>query len=200
MVGSEGGEFLFELQPEALTTATPPSDRKSVQLNSQLETLQKEVVAKQSELLKLQQSVQAETVKLAQLRGSGQPAPAPAVRGATSKAYDLDRQARDLFRAKKYDEALQKSQEAVAQKPNDAILTNNLGFLYYATGKYNEALPYLEKTLQIDPKRKEAHGNIAELYMKLGRKAEAKQHYEEYLRLYPTSPKAEEFRKIVQTL
>jgi tetratricopeptide (TPR) repeat protein len=72
--------------------------------------------------------------------------------------------------------------------------------LYYATGKYNEALPYLEKTLQIDPKRKEAHGNIAELYMKLGRKAEAKQHYEEYLRLYPTSPKAEEFRKIVQTL
>jgi Tfp pilus assembly protein PilF len=67
-------------------------------------------------------------------------------------------------------------------------------------GKCDEALPCLEKTLQIDPKRKEAHGNIAELYMKLGRKTEATQHYEEYLHLYPASPKAEEFRKILQTL
>ena len=116
------------------------------------------------------------------------------------KAYDLDRQARDLFRAKKYEEAVQKSQQAVAAKPNDPILLNNLGFLYYATGKYDQALPFLEKTLQLDPKRKEAHGNIAELYMKLGRKSEAKQHYEEYLKLFPNSPKAEEFRKILQTL
>jgi len=198
MVGSEGGEFLFELQPEALTTATPPIDKRTAQLNGELETLQKEVAAKQAELLTLQQSVQAEAVKLAQLRGAGQP-PQP-VRAAAPKAYDLDRQARDLFRARKFDEALQKSQQAVAQKPNDPILLNNLGFLYYAMGRYDEALPYLEKTLQIDPKRKEAHGNMAELYMKLGRKQEAKQHYEEYLRLYPTSPKADEFRKILQTL
>jgi peptidoglycan/xylan/chitin deacetylase (PgdA/CDA1 family)/tetratricopeptide (TPR) repeat protein len=200
MVGSEGGEFIFELQPEALTTATPPLDNRTAQLNSELDTLQKEISSKQSELLKLQQSVQAETVKLALLRGSNTPVPtAPAVRGAP-KAYDLDRQARDLFRAKKYDDALQKSQQAVGLKPNDPILLNNLGFLYYAAGRYSDALPYLEKTLQLDPKRKEAHGNIAELYLKLGRKAEAKQHFEEYLRLYPNSPKGEEFRKILQTL
>jgi peptidoglycan/xylan/chitin deacetylase (PgdA/CDA1 family)/uncharacterized caspase-like protein len=199
MVGSEGGEFLFELQPEALTTATPPVDKRTAQLNSELDTLQKEISSKQTELLKLQQSVQAETIKLALLRGSKTSAPAVPVRG-TPKAYDLDRQARDLFREKKYDEALEKSQEAVGLKPNDPILLNNLGFLYYAAGRYTDALPYLEKTLQLDPKRKEAHGNIAELYMKLGRKADAKQHYEEYLRLYPNSPKAEEFRKILQTL
>jgi Skp family chaperone for outer membrane proteins len=129
MVGSEGGEFIFDLQPEALTTATPPIDRKTAQLNGELETLQKEVAAKQAELLKLQQSVQAESVKLAQLRGAGQPAPA-AARSAATKAYELDRQARDLFRAKKYDEAVAKSQQAVAQKPNDPVLLNNLGFLY----------------------------------------------------------------------
>jgi peptidoglycan/xylan/chitin deacetylase (PgdA/CDA1 family)/uncharacterized caspase-like protein len=199
MVGSEGGEFLFELQPEALTTATPPVDGKTAKLNGELETLQKEVAAKQAELLKLQQSVQAETIKLAQLRGAGQSAPVQ-TRGAMSKAYELDRDARDLFHAKKVDEAIQKSQQAVALKPNDPILLNNLGFLYYAAGKYAEALPYLDKTLQIDPKRKEAHGNIAEAYMKLGRKAEAKQHFEEYLKLYPTSPKADEFRKILQAL
>jgi len=202
MVGSEGGEFLFELQPEALTTATPQVDNKTAQLNGELETLQKEISAKQAELLKLQQSVQAETVKLAQLRGTAAAAPVPVAnpnRGG-ARPYDLDRQARDLFRSKKYDEAVQKSQQAVALKPNDPILLNNLGFLYYAAGRYDEALPYLEKTLQIDPKRKEAHGNIAELYLKLGRKEEAKQHFEEYLRLYPNSPKAGEFKRILQTL
>jgi len=200
MVGSEGGEFLLELQPEALTTATPQVDNKTAQLNGELETLQKEISAKQAELLKLQQSVQAETVKLAQLRGSAAAAPVANTTRVGARPYDLDRQARDLFRSKKYDEAVQKSQQAVALKPNDPILLNNLGFLYYAAGRYDEALPYLEKTLQIDPKRKEAHGNIAELYLKLGRKEEAKQHFEEYLRLYPTSPKAGEFKRILQTL
>jgi peptidoglycan/xylan/chitin deacetylase (PgdA/CDA1 family)/uncharacterized caspase-like protein len=204
LVGSEGGEFIFELQPEALTSATAQTDTKTAKLNQELETLRKEVTAKQEELLKLQQSVQAETVKLAQLRGAA-PTPVIPVRGVAAKpksaqAYDLDRQARDLFRAKKLDEAIDKSQQALALKPNDPVLMNNLGFLYYSAARYDEALKYLEQTLKLDPRRKEAHGNIAELYFKLGRKAEAKQHYQEYLRLYPGSPKAEEFRKILQTL
>ncbi|HEY1493237.1 MAG TPA: polysaccharide deacetylase family protein [Candidatus Solibacter sp.] len=198
MVGSEGGEFLFELQPEALTSATAKPDSKAVKLNEELVTLEKEVSAKQAELLRLQESVQAETVRLSQLRGSDA-RPAAANRGV-SKAYDLDRQARDLFRARKLDEALKKSQEAVKLKPNDPILLNNLGFLYFAMGRNDEAVTWLEKTLQLDPKRKEAHGNIAEVYLRMGRKPEAKQHYEEYLRLYPASPKAEEFRRILQTL
>ena len=85
-------------------------------------------------------------------------------------------------------------------KPNNAVLLNNLGFLYFAMGRNEEALSYLEKTLKLDPKRKEAHGNVAEVYLKMGRKSEAKQHFEEYLRLYPDSPKAEEFRRILPTL
>ena len=196
MVGSEGGEFLFELQPEALTSATAKPDSKAVKLNEELVTLEKEVSAKQAELLRLQESVQAETVRLSQMRSDVPPA---ANRGVP-KAYDLDRQARDLFRARKLDEALKKSQDAVKLKPNDPILLNNLGFLYFAMGRNDEAVTYLEKTLQLDPKRKEAHGNIAEVYLRLGRKPEAKLHYEEYLRLYPASPKAEEFRKILQSL
>jgi len=85
-------------------------------------------------------------------------------------------------------------------KPGDPVLLNNLGFLYYVMGRNDDALTYLEKTLALDPKRKEAHGNIAELYLKLGRREEARKHYETYLALYPGSPKAEEFRKILETL
>jgi tetratricopeptide (TPR) repeat protein len=143
----------------------------------------------------LQQSVQAETTRLATLRR-----PAPAVKPAANRAYDLDREARHLYREKKYDDALKKSQEASALKPKDAVLLNNLGFLYYSMGRYDEALPWLRKTLEIDPKRREAHGNIAELLDRMGRKQEAKQHYEQYLQLYPNSPKAEEFRRRLQTL
>jgi tetratricopeptide (TPR) repeat protein len=107
------------------------------------------------------------------------------LRVAPARAYDLDRQARDLFRAKQYEKALERSRQAVSLKPNDPILNNNLGYLYYVLGRNDEALSYLETTLQLDPKRKEAHGNIA------------RAHYEEYLRLYPGSPKAEEFRRIL---
>ena len=67
-------------------------------------------------------------------------------------------------------------------------------------GRYTESLNWLEKTLAADPSRKEAHDNIAELYLRLGRKEDAKKHFEQYLALYPNSPKAEDFRRALQSL
>jgi len=118
----------------------------------------------------------------------------------SAQAYDLDRQGQQLYREKKYAEAVEKFKGAVDLKPNDPVLLNNLGFLYYVMGRYDDALVYLQKTLAIDPKRKEAHGNLAELYYKMGRKPEAKVEYEQYLALYPNSPKAAEFKKILAEL
>ncbi len=87
MIGSEGGEFVFELQPEALTQSTVQFEGKAATLNTQLATLESEIAAKQAELLKLQQSVQAESVRL---EGKAPP-PAPAALPPNAKAYDLDR-------------------------------------------------------------------------------------------------------------
>ena len=207
LMGSEGGEFIFELKPQALSSSTEQLDAQSLKLSAKLDSLEKEIGAKQSELLKLQQSIQAESAKLAQIgkppiaavsvTRTGQPA---RTKSKAAQAYDLDRQGQQLYREKKYTEAEQKFRAAVELKPNDAVLLNNMGFLYYIMGRDNDALTYLQKTLAIDPKRKEAHGNIAELYYKMGRKVEAKQHYEEYLALYPNSPKAAEFKKVLATL
>jgi len=197
LVGSEGGEFVFELQPEPLSSASQQFDPKAMQLTGQLETLQKEIAAKQAELLKLQESVQAESAKLAKLDTS-RGAPAPKL--PSSRAYELDRRGQQFYREKKYDQALQAFQQAVQLKPNDPVLLNNLGFIYYKLDRYDDALAWLQKTLEADPKRKEAHGNIAELYLKMGRRTEAKEHYEQYLALWPNSPKAAEVREILKTL
>jgi len=198
LVGSEGGEFVFELQPEPLSSASQQFDPKAMQLTSQLESLQKEIAAKQAELLKLQQSVQAESAKLVKLDEVRSAPPAP--KSPSLHAYELDRQGQQFYREKKYDQALQACQQAVQLKPNDPVLLNNLGFIYYKMGRYDDALTWLEKTLAADPKRKEAHGNIAELYLKMGKRSEAKEHYEQYLALWPNSPKAAEVREILKTL
>jgi peptidoglycan/xylan/chitin deacetylase (PgdA/CDA1 family)/uncharacterized caspase-like protein len=190
LVGSEGGEFLFELQPQALTATTPQLDTKAVQLNEQLSSLEKAIAAKQSELLQLQQSIQSETTRLAAVRG-GTPSKAP-------RAFELDRQGQQLYREKKYPEALEKFSAAVQLKPKEAVLLNNLGFIYYAMGRYDAAVATLQKTLALDPNRKEAHENLADALMKLGRRDEAKQHYEQFLALHPTSSRAQEIRRILQ--
>jgi peptidoglycan/xylan/chitin deacetylase (PgdA/CDA1 family)/tetratricopeptide (TPR) repeat protein len=193
LVGSEGGEFMFELQPTALTANTPQLDSHAMQLTDQLSSLQQQIAAKQGELLKLQQSIQAETAKLAEVKKSE-------TKPKSARAYDLDRQGQQLYREKKYDEALTKFQAAVDLKPADPVLLNNLGFIYYAMGKYDAAVGWLQKTLTLDPKRKEAHENIADALLKQGRKDEAKEHYREFLALHPTSSRAEEIRKILATL
>jgi peptidoglycan/xylan/chitin deacetylase (PgdA/CDA1 family)/uncharacterized caspase-like protein len=203
LVGSEGGEFLFELQPEPLTSLTKQMDGQALKLNDQLSHLQEEIAAKQAELLKLQQSIQSESAKLTQITRSAAPPPVPVAAKSKTKAqqaYDLDRQGQLMYREKKYDEALQKFQSAVELKPNDAVLLNNLGFLLYVMGRYDDAVNYLQKTLSADPRRKEAHGNIADALLKLGRRDEAKQHYEQYLALYPGSPRAAEVKKVLQGL
>src|SRR5260370_28646042 len=85
MVGSEGGEFIFELQPQPLSAATGKVDSRTAQLTDQLSTLQKQIAAKQEELLKLQQSVQAQSLR------SAAPPPAAPVSSAV-RAYALERE------------------------------------------------------------------------------------------------------------
>jgi peptidoglycan/xylan/chitin deacetylase (PgdA/CDA1 family)/uncharacterized caspase-like protein len=197
MLGSEGGEFIFELQPQPMSSASKQLDPQSLQLNNQLASLEKQIAARQEELLRLQQSIQAQSGKLTQVqvtRSAGAP------RSTAAHAYDLDRQGQQFYREKKYDEAIQKLHQAVDLKPGDALLLNNLGFVYYMMGRYDDSLTYLQKTLAADPKRKEAHLNIADLYLKLGKRAEAKRHYEQFLTLNPNSPRAEDVRKILQGL
>src|SRR5262249_8819903 len=152
---------IFELQPQPLSAAGK-TDSRAQQLTDQLASLQKQIAAKQEELLKLQQSIQSQNQKLASATRSAPPQPEPAPQAPSVRAYDLERQGMAAYREKKYDDALAKFQAAVQLKPGDAVLVNNLGYLYHVMGRYDDALPLLQKTLTIDPNRKEAHQNIAD--------------------------------------
>jgi tetratricopeptide (TPR) repeat protein len=196
--GSEGGEFIFELQPQSLSAATEQLEGKALDLNARLAALERQIQERQTELLRLQQSIQAETAKL---QAAGKGAEVGVLSRASGRsAYELDRMALRAYREKNYAEAEKLLLEAVRLKPRDATLLNNLGFVYYRMGRYEAALDYLKKTLALEPRRKEAHGNIADTYAKLGRLAEARGHYTEYLALYPSSPRADEVRRTVAAL
>lgn len=197
LVGSEGGEFIFELQPQPLSAGAPQLDSQSLQLNEQLSKLQQQIAAKQEELLRLQQSIQAQTDKLASVTRTRS---ATAPRSLAARAYDLDRQGQQFYREKRYDEAVQKMRQAVELKPGDALLLNNLGYVYLVMGRYEDSLAYLLKTLAADPNREVAHRNIGDLYLKLNRPADAKQHYERSLVLAPNSSSSVEVRRILQDL
>ena len=200
MIGSEGGEFVFELQPQPLTAQSPQYDAQSMRLSEKLTDLEREIAAKQAQLLQLQQSVQAEAARLSHVKASAAAATPPRGQPKTLRAYDLDRQGQELYREKKYDQALEKFKAAVEMKPGDPVLLNNLGFIYFAMERYPDALVWLQKTLALDPRRKEAHLNLGDTLVKLGRNSEAKQHYQQFLELYPASKRAEELRKLMETL
>ncbi|MBM3811401.1 MAG: tetratricopeptide repeat protein [Acidimicrobiia bacterium] len=193
LAGSEGGEFLFELRPEPLTMLSSQLEGRALEMTEQLARLQRQIEAKQAELLALQRSIQSES---ARLEGRA----APPVKPAGTSAYDLDRQGRQYYRERKYDLAIASFREAVNRKPNDPVLMNNLGYALYRAGQLDAALDWLLKTVKADPKRKEVHGNLGDTYAKLGRNAEARTHYQQYLALYPSSPQAAKIRRAMEEL
>ena len=75
-------------------------------------------------------------------------APAPAVAGQASSAYD---QARAAFKAGDYAQALQLDQQALAQTPNDVDLHEFLALAYFAQGKYPQAAAPLYAVLSVRP-------------------------------------------------
>src|SRR6185295_20351695 len=64
LAGSEGGEFVFELQQESLTEASKQLDEEAIRLNNELEQIQKELSAKRERNLKLRGRVEEERAKL----------------------------------------------------------------------------------------------------------------------------------------
>ena len=113
LVGSGGGEFIFELHPEteALSQLSAQLDQEGIQLNAQLDRIRKEIAAKTSRNNELRRQIAAaksgySETTIASAKGTG------------SAATHLNR-GDALFKEKRYQEALDEFLTAARMDPKE---------------------------------------------------------------------------------
>ena len=197
LVGSEGGEFVFELQQESLSETSKQLDEEAIKLNDELERIEKEIAAKRERNLKLRQQVEEEKAKLSgePVRAEKQTPKSPAAQAQAHQTLGLK-----LYREKKYDEAVKELQEAARLDPKNATIVNNLGFTFFKMEKFWDSITWFRKAIEIDKQRAIAYLNLADAYVRVAKPKEAKQNYEAYLQLNPGASNAAEVRQRIAEL
>lgn len=95
---------------------------------------------------------------------------------------------------RRYNEARQSFEAAVAASPNFAPAHFYLGYTLAQMGDHQRAISEFQAALQLDPGMKEATLNIGSNYQSLGDSNSAIAWYERYLQENPGSPKAGDIR------
>lgn len=96
------------------------------------------------------------------------------------------------LQANRLDDAIELLNKALRAKPDDALVYNNLGVIYYSQNKLDLAKSHLLKALQIDPHYFDAACNITRVFRKLGDNDLALQYAKECCAMQPENPRAVE--------
>lgn len=192
--GSQGGEFVFQLadNPEFLTAATGQLSAEAIALNGRVEASQEGRAASNT----------AAPVTVASLDGGQSTLVVAAAATVTDRqrAQQANDRGLQLYREKRYDEAVAQLTEALKLRPDFAQAANNLGFVYYRQQRYAEAVRWLENTLKIDPSRAVAYLNLGDASFHAGDQARARQAYATYLELQPQGSGAAHARERLRQL
>ena len=189
--GSEGGEFVFEVQgeTESLTAQTNQLATDAIALNKKIE--QTRLIATPGAAPGAAPGTAAPVI-VKDLQGGEQKLVVQQT--ASGSARQLAQRANDqglqLYREKRYAEAEAAFTEALKQRPDFGLAANNLGFVYFKQDKFAEAARWFENALRIEPSRALAYLNLGDARAKLGEADKAKQAYRTYLELAPTGPAA----------
>ncbi|MCL7714845.1 polysaccharide deacetylase family protein [Stenotrophomonas mori] len=187
--GSQGGEFVFQVpdSQEFLNADSTQLSADAIALNSRVDAVQDGADA---------------GVQVAGLQGGSTTLVVPAATPAPDRqrAQQANDRGLQLYREKRYDEAVAQFTEALKLRPDFAQAANNLGFVYYRQQRYAEAARWLENTLKIDPSRAVAYLNLGDAYLHAGDRAKARQAYTTYLELQPQGSGANQARAQLQTL
>lgn len=190
--GSQGGEFVFQVpdSQEYLTAETRQLSADAIALNNKVDAAQDAKGKDEA------------PVTVADLQGgkSTLVVPAAAPTSDRQRAQQANDRGLQLYREKRYDEAVAEFTEALKLRPDFAQAANNLGFVYYRQQRYAEAARWLENTLKIDPSRAVAHFNLGDAYFHGGDTARAKQAYRTYLALQPQGSNAAQARAQLEKL
>ena len=188
LVGSEGGDFIFELKHESefLNADSPQLSDDAIRLNSEMEQLR----ARNEELQKQLAAAQAQLQK-SQLSGQ---------QATPDTALTLNDEGMRLYKEKKYEEAFAKFSKAASLDPSSALIANNAGFALYKLERYEDSVRWMKKAITADPNRAVAYVNLGDAYAKLGNNAEAREAYARYLELSPNSRSAADVKQKLQSL
>jgi tetratricopeptide (TPR) repeat protein len=101
----------------------------------------------------------------------------------------------------KLNQALIYNQDAVLQRPNDALANSQLGLTYFQLGNFDPAVKYLEIARRIDP----AHFShpqlvLAEIHLRRGEKRAAADVLEDFVQRHPDYPTADKIRENIVKL
>ena len=98
-----------------------------------------------------------------------------------------------LERNIKLNQALELIISANKLEPEDAFITDSLGWAYYLLGKYNKSIITLEKAISILPFDPTLNDHLGDAYWKVGRKEEA---FSQWKKVLVYDPEFEKKKKV----
>lgn len=101
--------------------------------------------------------------------------------------YYYSRKGYSLMKLNKPAEALKVLKQALALKPDDGIILNNLSWVHYKLGNYKDALEYSRRSLAITPNDPVTLTNQGNALRKLGQMKEALSAYIKAVKFDPSS-------------
>lgn len=99
------------------------------------------------------------------------------------------KQAHTSLQMNSVQEAIFHFNSALNIKPDDPLIYNNLGVLFFQQEKYILAKMYLEKAVRLDNDYFEAAFNLVKVFQKLNEQDKADTHLQKCLKLQPYNPK-----------
>ena len=187
LVGSEGGDFIFDLNHESefLSSSSPQLGEDAIKVNAELEGMRAQILAatKQNDELKKQLAA-AQAMLAKEKKQTGKAAP------AADSAAGLNDQGVRLYKEKRYTEAAEKFAAASKLDPKSALFANNAGYALFRQGNYASAVDWLSQAIALDPNRAIAYINLGDAYEAQHKIAEAKQAFQKYLELSPNGKSA----------
>ncbi|HEX8280388.1 MAG TPA: tetratricopeptide repeat protein, partial [Chthoniobacterales bacterium] len=97
-----------------------------------------------------------------------------------------------LLSRDRYNEAIDRFEEALRLEPNYAEAHYNLGNAFFRTGQLERARTHYERALQINPRIAVAHTNLGILLSDNGDEANAIKHFEEAVKIEPRAVVAQQ--------
>lgn len=93
------------------------------------------------------------------------------------------------------DEALSMIERAVAGRPDDAYVTDSLGWVLYRLNRFDEAVPHMERAAELMPVDPIINDHLGDVYWAVGRQMEARFQWRRALSFDPEEDEAIRIRR-----